>query len=211
MTNPLDQPSILILAYGVIPLWLAAGFADWCCHRASHIETTTGAKESFIHLLMFSEVGVPLLAGIFLEINAGTILLMFFVFLLHEATALWDVSYAITVRVVTPIEQHVHSFLEMMPLLAIACVLVAHWVQALALIDLGVEHPRFTLSLKAHQLPTSYTATLLGAIIVFEVLPYLEEFRRGLRANDGAWVPRRLGPNGTPGDVKGFDGGTGAN
>lgn len=43
-------------------VWLVAGFADWLCHRASHIESTTGAKESLIHLLMFAEVGVPLLA-----------------------------------------------------------------------------------------------------------------------------------------------------
>jgi hypothetical protein len=187
----LDQPAILVLLYGVIPMWLAAGFADWCCHRATDIETTTGAKESLIHLLMFFEVGGPLLAGIFLEINAGIILFMVVMFLVHEATALWDVAYATTARLVTPFEQHVHSFLEMMPLLAIACVVVAHWGQALSLIGLGSEHPRFTLSLKAHQLPIAYTATLFGAILLFELLPYLEELRRGIRANGGAWAPRR--------------------
>jgi hypothetical protein len=56
--------------YFLLPLWLAAGFADWLCHRATHIEATTGAKESLIHLLMFAEVSVPLLAAIFLEVNA---------------------------------------------------------------------------------------------------------------------------------------------
>jgi hypothetical protein len=34
----------------VLPVWLAAGIADWLCHRASSIETTTGPKESVIHL-----------------------------------------------------------------------------------------------------------------------------------------------------------------
>jgi hypothetical protein len=52
-------------------------------------------------------------------VNAGIILLMIGSFLVHEATALWDVSYATTAREVTPIEQHVHSFLEMIPLMAI--------------------------------------------------------------------------------------------
>jgi hypothetical protein len=37
--------------------------------------------------------------------------------ILHEATAIWDVHYAYEKRIVTPIEQHVHSFLEMPPLM----------------------------------------------------------------------------------------------
>ncbi|RTL72881.1 MAG: diguanylate cyclase, partial [Hyphomicrobiales bacterium] len=61
---------VIILMYFVLPVWLVAGFADWLCHRATHIESTTGAKESLIHLLMFGEVGIPLLAAMFLEINA---------------------------------------------------------------------------------------------------------------------------------------------
>jgi hypothetical protein len=69
-------------------------------------------------LLMFAEVGVPLLAAMFLEVNALIIAAMIVTFFIHEATALWDVSYATTARTVTPIEQHVHSFLEMIPLMA---------------------------------------------------------------------------------------------
>jgi hypothetical protein len=34
----LSDPTVLILMYFVLPLWLVAGFADWLCHRASHIE-----------------------------------------------------------------------------------------------------------------------------------------------------------------------------
>jgi hypothetical protein len=48
-----------------------AGFADYLCHRSSHIESTTSVKESLIHALMFAEVGIPLLSGIYLEINSG--------------------------------------------------------------------------------------------------------------------------------------------
>src|SRR5690606_5325164 len=72
----LNDPLVLILLYFVMPLWLLAGFADWFCHRASQIETTSGPKESLLHLLQFSEVGVPILAALFLEINAGIIALM---------------------------------------------------------------------------------------------------------------------------------------
>jgi hypothetical protein len=185
------DPTVLILLYFVLPVWLAAGFADWLCHRAAHIATTTGAKESLIHLLMFTEVGGPLLAALFLEINALVIALMIGCFFAHEATALWDVRYASSARTVSPIEQHVHSFLEMMPLMAIALVSALHFDQFLALFGAGDAPARLTLALKPEALPVPYIATLMGAILLLEFLPYLEELRRGLRANGGRLVPEK--------------------
>jgi hypothetical protein len=179
--KPMTEPAGQVLLYFVVPLWLCAGVADWFCHRAAHIESTTGVKESLIHLLMFAEVGLALLAGIFLEINAGIILLMILIFLMHEATALWDVSYAVTARRVGPFEQHVHSFLELIPLMAILCVVLLHWRQFLSLLGMDPEPARFTLSLKSEKLPTSYVSTLFSAILLFEVLPYVEELRRGMK------------------------------
>jgi hypothetical protein len=183
------DPTGLILLYFVLPVWLLAGVADWLCHRASHIETTTGAKESLIHLLMFGEVGLPLLAALFLQINALIFAVMIVAFFVHEATALWDVSYATTARVVTPFEQHVHSFLEMIPLMAIICVASLHWGQFLALFGAGSETARFTLEWKKDPLPVAYIATLLVCVVLFEFLPYIEELLRGLRANAGKLVP----------------------
>jgi hypothetical protein len=104
-----------ILMYFILPLWLAAGFADYLCHRAAHIERTSGVKESALHLLQFAEMGVAILVAMFLEINALAILIMIACFFLHKATALWDLSYASATGEVGPIEQHVHSFLEMLP------------------------------------------------------------------------------------------------
>jgi hypothetical protein len=49
--------------YFVLPVWLAAGFADYLCHRASHIELTS---ESLLHLLQFGEMALPILAAMFL-------------------------------------------------------------------------------------------------------------------------------------------------
>ena len=31
-----------MLMYFILPVWLIAGVADWLCHRASSIETTSG-------------------------------------------------------------------------------------------------------------------------------------------------------------------------
>lgn len=185
----LNDPSVLILMYFILPVWLVAGCADWLCHRASHIETTTGAKESILHLLMFAEIGVPLLAAIFLQINAGIIALMIAAFFVHEATALWDVSYAVTARNVTPIEQHIHSFLEMIPLMAILFIVSLHWGQFQALFGFGSETARFDLNWKEEPLPATYVISIMAVILTFELIPYIEEFFRGLRANRGALVP----------------------
>src|SRR5258708_24006605 len=83
----------LILMYFVLPLWLAAGFADYLCHRASHIERTSGPKESLLHLLQVAEMAIPTLAAIFLEINALIIFVMLVVLILHDATAIWEVLH----------------------------------------------------------------------------------------------------------------------
>jgi hypothetical protein len=38
-----SDPAVFILMYFILPIWLAAGFADSRC-RASHIETTTARR-----------------------------------------------------------------------------------------------------------------------------------------------------------------------
>ncbi|MBZ9842824.1 diguanylate cyclase [Mesorhizobium sp. CA5] len=196
----LADPMVLILMYFILPVWLVAGFADWLCHRATHIESTTGAKESLIHLLMFAEVGIPLLAAMFLEVNALVIAVMIVTFFIHEATAIWDVRYATTARTVSPVEQHVHSFLEMIPLMGLVIVVALHWGQFLALFGAGAEKARFDLTWKEQQLPVIYIAAVMIVIVLFELLPYVEEFFRGLRANSGRLVPDKARRH-EPGDT----------
>jgi hypothetical protein len=178
-----------VLMYFVLPLWLAAGFADYLCHRAAHIETTSGAKESLLHLLQFGEMAVAVLAAMFLEINALVLLVMLVCFLLHEATALWDVRYASETREVTPLEQHVHSFLEMMPLMGLVLIAALNWQQFLALFGLGNESARFDVTMRQGPPSWAYVAVILTLVLLFEVLPYLEELVRSLRASRGALVP----------------------
>jgi hypothetical protein len=178
----MDDPVRLLLLYFIMPLWFIAGFADYLCHRATGIAHTSGWKESLLHLLMFGEVAIPLLMCLFLQINALVFAVMIVAFLAHEATALWDVSYAIDKRYVSPFEQHVHSFLEMIPLMAGAFVAVLHWPQFIALFGLGSEPARFAIDWKDQPLPLGYIAAVLGAALLFELLPYLEELWRGLRA-----------------------------
>jgi hypothetical protein len=75
------------LMYVVVPGWFLAGVADYLCHRASRIEHTSGVAETLLHLLQFGLVGMPLLAALFLEINAAVLLIMLAGLVLHQATA----------------------------------------------------------------------------------------------------------------------------
>jgi hypothetical protein len=180
-----------ILMYFVMPLWMAAGVADYFCHRRTDIAHTAGPKESAMHLLMFAEIGIPLLACLFLEINALVFLVMILAFAAHEATTLCDVSYATRYRRVGPFEQHVHSFLELLPLNAGILVAILHWPQFLALFGLGHEPAHWTLRLKNPPLPAGYVAAVLLAAFLMEILPYVEELLRGLRAQGHTGHPRR--------------------
>jgi hypothetical protein len=169
-----------VLMYFILPLWLVAGFADYLCHRAADIEHTSGYQESLLHLLQFGEMAVPILAVMFFEINALIILLMIVSFLLHEATALWDLTYASRTRTITPIEQHVHSFLEMLPLMGLLMIVVLHWTQFTSLF--GLAPASFAVRLKEQPLPLAYVVTVLTCVLLFEILPYVEELLRGLHA-----------------------------
>ena len=179
-----------VLMYFVLPLWLFAGFADYLCHRASSIATTAGPKESLIHLLMLTEMGIPVTAAMALEVNALVILVMIICWALHEATAVWDVFYANDKREITPIEQWVHSYLGVLPLLSLVLVVVLNWAQFLALFGFGTATPRFEIVWREPPLPWGYVLSVITAVMLLEVLPYLEELVRGLIANGGRLVPR---------------------
>jgi hypothetical protein len=170
-----------ILTHFLVPLWIAAGLADWMLHRRVRIERNAGPKESLLHILQFVEIGIPLVAVLVFEVNALLFALMIAAFVVHEATAYWDVRYAVSVRPVTPLEQQVHSFLEMIPFTGILLLAVLHWEQAQALFGLGPEPARFELRMKPDPLPAGYVAVVLLGAALFSGLPYLEELRRGLR------------------------------
>ena len=166
------------LLYLVLPLWIAAGFADWALHRKTQIERTSGLKESVLHILQMIEVGVPALMAVFLHVNAAVIACMILGFLLHEATALWDVRYASGQRYVSPLEQHVHSFLEVLPLIAGTLVISLHMDQFLALFGIGHVPPEFSFELKTLPLSGEYLVAIALSIVTFVWVPYLEELVR---------------------------------
>ena len=69
---------------------------------------------------------------------------------LHSGTAYWDQVYAEPRRRVAPAEQHVHSLLEVCPLMAALFVTALHWDQARALAGRDRRGPRFGIRFKRH-------------------------------------------------------------
>jgi len=165
----------------VLPIWQVAGIADWICHRRAGIEHNAGTRESLIHLLMLGEAMVPVIAGMTLEITSPILLVMFAAVVVRSLTGLWDVTYAVKHRKITPIEQHVHSYLEMVPVMATAFITVLHWPELRALLGFGHRKPDWSIRRKARPLPLWAVGALLSSMFLFEVLPYLEELRRTRR------------------------------
>jgi hypothetical protein len=133
---------------------------------------------------MFTEVGVPILLGMFFEINAGLLSAMAAAVAAHSATAYWDVAYASDNRLLKQDEQHVHSFTEVLPLTALAMTSCLHYPQVRALLGRGSQPPAWGLRLKARRLPFPYLGGIAALISGCILIPYANELWRCWRARN---------------------------
>lgn len=167
-----------LILYVVLPLWGITAFADWCCHRASKIEDTTGVRESAIHSLMGIQVGIPIVLGILYRINVFVFLLCLAAWLAHEFVAHWDVATATNVRRISIWEVHAHNYLATIPFYLIALIAVLNpetvlktftfdWAGQMRLVPL--EHPIGG---------NDYLKVYLGLMTLICGLPYAEELVR---------------------------------
>jgi hypothetical protein len=160
-----------LLAYVLLPAWLVAGFADWLCHRATSIERTSGTRESTLHVVLYFEIAVPLVAALFLEPTRFVVALCAVGATVHLATSLWDTSVAQPRRYISPIEQQVHSWLEMLPVFALSVFVVRHW-ETLRIADWRVVGR-----------VASHGSMLVAALLVVGLSFPLEELIRCARAS----------------------------
>ena len=169
-----------LLGYVVFPLWLLSGMADYLCHARTDIAHTSGAHESALHLLQTVEIGIPMLALLFLRVDALTLSLMIAGVAAHTHTSWRDVRYAARLRHVSPFEQYVHAFLIVLPLLALAIVLILHWPALLAMTDPASAD--WALQLRQPMFDAGVITAILAAATIFGVLPGVAEFVHTLRA-----------------------------
>ncbi|MFE0508792.1 diguanylate cyclase [Streptomyces sp. NPDC058964] len=170
------------LLFGVLPLWVVPAVADWWMHRRTSIERTSGTKESVVHAVMMTEAGVPVVMGLVARVNPLVLSVMGGAALAHGATALYDVTLATGRREIRPVEQHIHSFLEVLPLTALAFTACLHADQVRSMFRGGAGSQDWRLVPKERPLSAGYLAALAGTVAGGVVLPYAEELRRCARA-----------------------------
>ncbi len=177
------------LLYFIIPFWLTVGFGDYLCHRQTYIERTSGLRESLVHLLMFAEITVPVTVGLHFEITSLVIVIMLIAFVIHEVTALYDIYYAQSRRAIWLIEQHLHSYLAVIPFMVTSFVLCLHWSDFTALFGIGDAPADFGLRWRQQPFSVQYHVTISTMALGLLVLPYLEEAWRCFRYQQRFGVP----------------------
>jgi hypothetical protein len=161
-----------LLLWGIYPLWLLAGAGDYVCHRRTDIEHTSGSAESWFHLFQFLALLVAIAAGALLERNVVVFGVMIVAVLAHSVLAYLDVSYTDGRRRISPFEQLVHGFMDVLPLVAVAIFGVLHW-QAI-----GAGLSRLSLALVPLDAGRLW---LLASFTLLAGVPILEELARTLR------------------------------
>jgi len=181
-----NQLLIDLILYGLLPLWGIAGFVDWCCHRATRIESTSGIRESLLHSLMGVQLGIPILLCLLFQINVLVLLVCICMWLLHEFVAHRDVRYSAPLRHICIWEVHAHNYLATLPL---------YLLMLIAVLNIGVVEKLFTLRwggeftftrLSSPHGSRQYLPHYLLFMGVVCVGPYLEENLRCLRRTPAA-------------------------
>lgn len=179
--------------FAALPAWLLPGLLDWWCHRRTRIQEPEngGVAESLVHSAMLAEGGLPLLLSAAFEMNPLNIALMTSSAVLHELTAIADVRLALnSERRVSQLEQHIHSFLEVMPF----------WVVPLMVLLHEPATSGWRLVRRDSSLSRRDLAIVAAAVAVVGVLPYAEELLRSLRQrqSEGLESPDGNGSNRFP-------------
>lgn len=167
----MDLP--LRIAYGLYLAWLVAGAGDFLCHRRTDLPHTSGVAESITHLLQLMILGVAILVGLAFRIGQGVALLLLLLVATHAIVGYVDTRIAFgRGRVISPIEQHLHSVLDMAPIVSLMAVVAATWPAAVS----GGVH----MTLRDPPLPGAIWLAVLLPAGVLCVLPALLEIKAAL-------------------------------
>lgn len=132
-----------VLAYAGYLTWLLAGLGDFACHRRQHLAQTSGAAESAMHLVQLALLGAVVVIWLAFEPSLTTLGLQAVLVCAHAVAGYLDTRVAYGRRAIPPVEQHLHSVLDMAPWIALAVLLVSEgrlaqetgWVTALRTFD----------------------------------------------------------------------------
>jgi hypothetical protein len=179
---PVKDLILSLILYGLLPLWVLAGFIDYLCHRATRIHETSGMMESLMHLAMGAQVAIPMWLALTCKINSLILLLCFIVLVTHEVVAHYDVLFASPRRHISVWETHAHSFLETIPFFLTALVVCRNWGAFIKLVTLDWAG-QMTLELRDAPIGTeigdrTFIARYFVFVIFCGLLPFAEELWR---------------------------------
>lgn len=170
------------IAYACYIAWLLAGFTDFMLHRRTDLPHTSGLYESAFHLLQLALIGAAVASCLLFEMGRTLAVLLAALVSLHAVCGYLDTRWAFGRRVLSPIEQHVHSVLDMAPIVGLGWVIVATWPAAIT--------GGWNLQLRQPALDSRvWFAVLLPALLLC-VVPALLEFRAAWKARAGLAEPR---------------------
>jgi hypothetical protein len=175
--------SELWLAYCGYLLWLVAGLGDFLRHRRTDLPHTSGVAESVSHLVQLALLALAIGIWLAFEMGRAIAVLLFVLVVVHAAVGYWDTQVAFNRhRVVAPLEQHIHSVLDMAPWIALGWALATAWP--------AVASDGWEVALRRPALPFATWLAVLLPAGVLSVVPALLEF-------NAAWKARRE-PRATP-------------
>lgn len=172
-----------LLGWVILPAWLLAGVGDYIAHARTDIAHTSGVTESALHLVQTAEIGLPLLALLFLEVNALVLAVLVTGVLAHSVTSWADLRWTTPRRHIPVGEQLVHGVLFVLPFVALALVVVLHWPAWQALLDpASAPAGNWRLQPREPRFDAWIIVSVLGAGAVLGVVPALVEFARTVAA-----------------------------
>jgi hypothetical protein len=175
------------VAYGLYLAWLVAGTGDFLCHRVTDLPHTSGVAESALHLLQLILLGSGMVLAMAFETTPLISLVLILLVMAHAAAGYVDTRTAfVRRRVILPIEQHLHSVLDMAPIVALANLLIATWPAA---IDGG-----WHATLRTPALPWELWCAVLLPATLLCVVPALLELRAAVTASGRADFRQRRSP-----------------
>lgn len=152
-------------------VWLVCGLADFVQHRRTDLPHTSGVRESALHLVQLALIGTGLALGLVLALTPASLLLIGLLVAAHAVVGYLDTRSAYGLREIGPAEQHLHSVLDMAPVMG--------WIlAAIFFADLGDSG----LHLRRPAVGVGLWSLIVVPALLMCGLPALIEFRDALRA-----------------------------
>jgi hypothetical protein len=154
------------LVYGLYPVWLLAGAADYVCHRRSDMAHTSGLVEARLHVAQFITVAIVFFGAVLWQPTIFLVVVIGVAALAHLVLSYIDVAYTQRRRHISSLEQHVHAFMDVLPIMA-ACLLAM----------IGLSDPLAEPTLRPFE-DGWKEGLLIGSFLVLAGGPLIEEYVR---------------------------------